>query len=98
MSTPTSNISGSICLCGKKRMSLNLTNWNRHLSSCAVNKLKTKKICSDVSSFFVNSMNLCRRLKILSKKVCTVFNLLLLHFIIFYNILFCTVVGFTQWY
>jgi len=55
MSPPTSNISGSICLCGKKRMGLNLTNWNRHLSSCAVNKLKTKKICSDVASFFCKS-------------------------------------------
>lgn len=55
MSTPTSNTPGSICLCGKKRMGLNLTNWNRHLSSCVVTKLKTKKICSDVASFFYKS-------------------------------------------
>jgi len=46
--------SDSICLCGKKRKGLNLTNWNRHHSSCAVTKLKAKKICSDVTSFFRN--------------------------------------------
>ena len=51
MSASTSNNS-KICMCGKKRMSLNLTNWNRHLTSCSVAKLKTNKICTDVSSFF----------------------------------------------
>lgn len=50
-----SNDLGSICACGKKRMGLNLTNWNCHLSSCAVAKLKSKKVCSDVTSFFRKS-------------------------------------------
>lgn len=52
MSPPTSNIYSSICLCGKKRKGLNLTNWNRHIISCSVAKLKTNKMCSDVTSFF----------------------------------------------
>lgn len=42
----------SICACGKKRIGLNLTNWNRHLSFCKVAKLKNNKICSDLTSFF----------------------------------------------
>lgn len=41
-----------VCACGKKRLELNLTNWNRHLSFCKVAKLKNKKICMNVSSFF----------------------------------------------
>lgn len=48
-----SSICDSICVCGKKRKSLNLTNWNRHLNSCSVAKLKTKKICSDLSSYLL---------------------------------------------
>lgn len=33
------------CLCGKKRLSLNTTNWSRHVISC-----KKKRVCSGNSS------------------------------------------------
>jgi len=38
------------CLCGKKQLSLNSTNWSRHVISC-----KKKKIClgnSSITNFF----------------------------------------------
>lgn len=40
------------CLCGKKRLNLNDTNWKRHLTSCSIAKLKKSNVVNDVSSFF----------------------------------------------
>lgn len=40
-----------VCLCGKKKLKLNDTNWRRHLSSCDIAKLKSKKQVNDISSF-----------------------------------------------
>lgn len=42
----------SVCLCGKKRLKLNETNWQRHLTFCNVAKLKKSKTVVDVSNFF----------------------------------------------
>lgn len=39
-----------ICVCGKKREQLNITNWNRHLDNCKTRK--TKISSRPISSFF----------------------------------------------
>ncbi|XP_025202917.1 zinc finger MYM-type protein 1-like [Melanaphis sacchari] len=40
------------CLCGKKRLKLNETNWKRHLTFCKVAKLKKNNTVVDVHNFF----------------------------------------------
>ena len=39
-----------MCVCGKKREQLNITNWKRHLDNCKVRK--TKISSRSISSFF----------------------------------------------
>jgi len=41
------------CICGKRRVNLNNTNWSRHLSSCK--KVKLSLTSPNVSSFFKKS-------------------------------------------
>lgn len=48
-----SDYNSSICLCGKKKLKLNETNWKRHVTFCSVSKLKKSNIVNDVSSFFI---------------------------------------------
>lgn len=38
------------CVCGKKRVNINDTNWSRHMSSCK--KMKLSKSAPSVSTFF----------------------------------------------
>lgn len=40
-----------MCLCGRKRMKINETNWNRHLTACNVAKLKSTKTVTNILSF-----------------------------------------------
>lgn len=42
----------AVCLCGKKRLKLNETNWKRHLTFCKVAKLKKTNTVLDVQHFF----------------------------------------------
>lgn len=39
-----------MCVCGKKREQLHITNWNKHLDNCKTRK--TKISCRPISSFF----------------------------------------------
>jgi len=47
-----SNNYSSVCLCGKKRLKLNFTNWKRHQDSCRISKLKKHNIVNDLSNFY----------------------------------------------
>jgi len=62
-----SDYNTSICLCGKKKLKLNETNWKRHLTSCSVSKLKKSNIVNDVSSFFTKKREI-REVQDLPKK------------------------------
>lgn len=41
----------NVCLCGRKRLKINETNWNRHLTACNVAKLKNTKTVTNILSF-----------------------------------------------
>lgn len=43
------------CSCGKKKNKLNEKNWNRHIMACEVDKLKRKKICSNISRYITQN-------------------------------------------
>ena len=47
-----SNNDSTVCLCGKKRLKLNFTNWKRHQESCSISKLKKNNIVNDLSNFY----------------------------------------------
>lgn len=55
-----SDYNTSICICGKKKLKLNETNWKRHLTSRSVSKLKKYNIVNDVSSFFTKKHEICK--------------------------------------
>jgi len=85
----------------KKRIGLILTNCNPHLLSCAVTKLKTKKICSSDPSFFCKSNESMFLIKNLFKKGMYCFLIYYYYIDYFYNISFRTVtrikvIDFTQ--
>lgn len=44
------------CVCGKKRVNINNTNWSRHLASCK--KMKLSCSSPSVSSFFTKNNSL----------------------------------------
>jgi hypothetical protein len=46
------NAYSAVCLCGKKRLKLNYTNWTRHQESCSISKLKKLNIVNDLSNFY----------------------------------------------
>lgn len=48
----------SNCLCSKKRLNLNDTNWRRHLTSCSIAKSKKSNVVNDVSSFFTKKLKI----------------------------------------
>lgn len=64
-----SDYNSLICLCGKKKLKLNETNWKRHLTFCSVSKLKKSNIVNDVSCFFYKKNVKLMKYKICRKKV-----------------------------
>lgn len=49
----SSSKDNDICVCGRKRHTMNIANWKRHLNSCKINK--SKRYCPNITSFFTAS-------------------------------------------